>query len=188
MDAMPPSPERLFFAVWPGDAVRARIAANASRLHRDGDRNARMVDAARYHLTLQFIGTYAPLPAVLVDTAIAAGNAQRAAGFELVLDRLGSFGNGRVSWMGPSQVPHALGALVEGLGRSLSSCATVAPGTLQSFVPHLTLARHLTLPPEKGIEPVHWSVDAFALFASGATPSGYRQLAHWTLQPRQAPA
>jgi 2'-5' RNA ligase len=181
MDATPPSPERLFFALWPGDAVRARIAGNASRLHRGGNRNARMVASARYHLTLQFIGTYASLPAALVDSAIAAGDAQHAAGFELVLDRFGSFGGGRVSWIGPSQVPDALAALVEGLGKSLSSCATVAPGTPPPFVPHVTLARHVALPEEPAIDPVHWSVGAFALFASSA---GYRELARWTLQPQ----
>jgi 2'-5' RNA ligase len=180
--AAKPSTERLFFALWPDDAVRARIAGNAARLQGGSNPAARMVAAARYHLTLQFIGTYAPLPSALVEKAIAAGDAQDAGAFELVLDRFGSFGHDRVAWAGPSRVPGALAALVEGLGRSLLACNTIASATPGSFVPHVTLGRQLAVPKAAAIEPVPWTVGAFSLFASGGADVGYRSLAQWSLR------
>lgn len=186
MDAPAQAPERLFFALWPGDAVREQIAHRARLLPSTGDAHARPVASARYHLTLRFLGQFAALPAALVAGAMAAGEAQSVPAFDLVLDRAGSFHGGRLWWLGPSVVPAPLQALVDGLASTaLPDVAATGSGVpAEPFIAHVTVARNAATPPAAApIEPLPWHVDRFALIASGGRHPGYRLLAQWPLQP-----
>ena len=57
--ATPPQPRyRLFFALLPDEATRARIHQAAVQLQAQHAPRGRWIDPGRYHLTLQFLGSY----------------------------------------------------------------------------------------------------------------------------------
>lgn len=176
MDA--PNGHRLFFALWPDAAVRARIDAAATHAFADASAaRARQVRAERLHLTLHFLGA---VPAPALDTALAAGGAVEAARFELVLDRAGGFARARVAWLGTSDVPDALIALHARLGEAL--VARGLPVESRAFTPHVTVRRSVRgAVAEATIEPIAWPVEAFVLIDSRAD-RGYVEVGRWRLR------
>ena len=172
---------RLFFALWPDDATRVAIAAAAARL-RTAAHGGRWTAADRYHLTLQFLGTWSRLPDSLVQAACAAAAGARAPGFSIVLDRIGSFRTRSNLWWLGCQRPEPLLPLREVLNRSLESHGVpVASGP---FVPHVTLVRGAGRRPPRGasLVPIVWPVIGFALIHSeSGARDPYRVLGHWPL-------
>jgi 2'-5' RNA ligase len=150
---------RLFTAVWPEPAVRARLAGESERWQWPA--TARPVDAAKLHLTLHFIGAF---PRDRVEaltgrlTAIAA-------------EPLALAASGREVWRGGiavllfeadtalERLHAAIGAVVAGFGVALDP---------RPFAPHVTLARGArgaTLParPPPALD---WQARGFALVES----------------------
>ena len=105
---------RLFFALWPGERVRASLAHVAGTLALLAD--GKPVPEARIHLTLAFLGEIEPERLEAVRDAATHAHAPR---FELVLDEAGSFRKAGVAWAGPSHVPEALAGLQSTLGLAL---------------------------------------------------------------------
>jgi 2'-5' RNA ligase len=177
------TPHRLFFALWPDAALRGRIASTVAGLERDNAPGGRRLNPDRYHLTLQFLGDFQPLRQSVVDAAIAAADSIRLPGFDLVLDRVGSFPKAGVCWLGASAPPEALRQLWDGLGSALAS-ARVQVKSASDFSPHLTVLRDVRRPlPSTPIEPLPWPLREFVLIdsVSGAHPT-YRLLGRWPLQ------
>jgi len=162
--AAPGGVQRLFFALLPDAPLRARIAAVAADLAHAHAAGGRLLVPERYHLTLNFLGDFLPLPPALVDSVCAAADDVRMAAFDLTLDRAGSFAGSRVWWLGTSQALPAQ-ALWRSLGDALVRRGVRAqPG---AFTPHLTIvrdARHALAP--CAIDPLQWRVDGFALVRS----------------------
>ena len=171
---------RLFFALWPGDDIRDRLAEEQHRLEL-AFRHARWIPRERLHLTLHFLGRLPP------------GKARRlrvlardieGAGFELALDWLGCFERARVLWLGPSRLPAALLRLHAQLGERLAE--TGYRMQFDRYRPHVTLARKVrTIPP--GIaapEPIRWPVRDFVLVESVDRPGGvaYRVVERYSLR------
>lgn len=169
---------RLFFALWPPEAVRARLRERMQAL----DIRGRPVSVSNLHLTLVFLGACAD------EARLAAGAAAGRvtfAPFRLTLDRLGYFPRARVLWLGPDRTPCPLQALVTALRAELAA-AGVLEGRderqTRDFRAHVTLARKAAPPAGLGlVEPIEWPVCAFKLMESVSTPSGvsYRVLAGW---------
>ncbi|MDQ2702802.1 MAG: RNA 2',3'-cyclic phosphodiesterase [Pseudomonadota bacterium] len=156
--------QRLFFALLPDTALRARIAETAANLERSRGSGGRLLKPERYHLTLQFLGDFQPLPPALVAAARAAGDATPMQAFDLVLDHAGSFPGSRVWWLG-GQPSDALQALWEGLGTQLLRAG--ARPQRGAFTPHVTLVRDARRQIEPmAIDPLHWRVGGFALVES----------------------
>lgn len=166
---------RLFFALWPDDAVRQallhwqtqRLAAKARWQHR-----------ADLHLTLHFLGTVEP---DRLDPLRALGDAVSIRRFVLVLDQLGHWSRPQVLWCGPTAPPAELLALHRRVGEGLSALGL--PLDRRPFRPHVTLARKVRSGPEVGpIEPLDWTVREWALVESrpGERPH-YRPVYRWTL-------
>lgn len=159
-----PATHRLFFALWPDDAVRAQLAAAADGV--PAFRGAgRRVPAAKYHLTLHFLGGWpaAPDGPLAAARQAAAGLASRA--FHLVVDHAGAFRGARVGWLAPAG-NSGLDALWSDLGRALDDAGLSrhAPGR---FSPHVTVLRGLRdAMTEAAIEPVSWPVADFVLVHS----------------------
>jgi 2'-5' RNA ligase len=177
------TPHRLFFALWPDAALRGRIASTVAGLERDNAPGGRRLNPDRYHLTLQFLGDFQPLRQSVVDAAIAAADSIRLPGFDLVLDRVGSFPKAGVCWLGASAPPEALRQLWDGLGSALA-IARVQVKSASAFSPHLTVLRDVHRPlPSTPIEPLPWPLREFVLIdsVSGAHPT-YRLLGRWPLQ------
>lgn len=171
----------LFFALSPPQPTRAAIAAAAEALRAAEAPVGRWLKASRYHLTLQFLGEHAPLPADLIARAIESAGQVMLAPFSFELDIVGSFGARRMPlWLGCSEAPAGLLRLHEALGKSLARHACRTHGATR-LVPHVTILRdaeqalHRHLP-----EPIAWRVDEFVLIDS-QPPEPYRVVGRWPL-------
>jgi 2'-5' RNA ligase len=172
---------RLFFALWPDRAVRHWIADTTAQMVSTHAIRARRVPPERYHLTLQFLGDFAPRPQTIIDKAIAAGESVRSPAFELELDRSGCFGGGRVGWLGPTGMPAGLEQLWSALGLALSALH-VPTRSEATFTPHVTVLRGMRPPlPAGAIGPFAWPVAAFAFIESQPGRGTYTILHRWSL-------
>ncbi|GAA0708796.1 RNA 2',3'-cyclic phosphodiesterase [Dokdonella soli] len=181
----PPAREvhNLFFALWPDESTRQRIAHAAAGLQREQNPYGRWIKPARYHLTLQFLGEHASLQPKLIDRASAAAAQVRAAPFDLVLDSIGSFVNARIPcWLGCSEVPTGLQILFDALSETLRSngCRITRATRL---VPHVTILRDADRQVHAHLESaVRWRVDEFVLIDSQIQPfMPHRILGRWPL-------
>jgi RNA 2',3'-cyclic 3'-phosphodiesterase len=171
---------RLFFALWPDEAVRREIA-DAAREQQGLDPAGRAVRPERYHLTLQFLGDFDVLTAAMHGSLLAAAGAIDApAPFELRLDRVGSFGAGRVVWLGCSEPPAPLVQLHRDLAGALAKVG-ITPGAAQQFIPHVTLHRNMGRSIGYPTPALRWRVAEFVLI--DAIDGDYRCLGRWPSSP-----
>ncbi|WP_017462513.1 2'-5' RNA ligase family protein [Dyella ginsengisoli] len=176
---------RLFFALVPSEAARARLAEVAAALRARHELTGRWVQPARYHLTMAFLGDHVSLGDALLASARCAGEAAatQATPFVWTADRIDSFRGRQPPCVlrGGSEVP-ALLALRDGLRRELARRAL--DGQMgRSFVPHVTLAyAERALPAPVMLEgEVEWPVDALELLHGEVGHHAYRTLGHWRL-------
>ena len=166
---------RLFFALWPDAAVRARLARVAG-----GVGQGRPTAADNLHITLCFLGDTTSEVQACVEQA-----AETVAGrpFELTLTEIGHWPRPQVVWLGPREIPPALLDLHTGLASAMRPCG-FAPER-RAFRPHVTLARKVRrLKQAPPVEPVVWRVEDFCLVESRTLSGGvsYDVLRRWTLQ------
>ncbi len=159
---------RLFFALWPDDAVRARLERWSRELHAlCGGRPTR---AENLHVTLAFLGSVEEARVAEVERA-AGEIALRAV--SLVLDQPGYWKHNRIAWAGASVVPPELEALVSELRGALAKSQIRFDA--KSFVSHVTLLRDAREPaPMPALAPVEWRLDGFALVQSVSLSQGSR--------------
>jgi len=139
---------RLFFALWPDDEVRLKIANNLDRFNLNQNKS-RLVTNSNLHLTLHFVG----------NTSIA--------------DYSGFFKKPKVLWLGCQQAPRALYNLHQNLGQKIAQCAFEPE--MRAYAPHVTVARKIIEAPASiPFEPVHWQVNRFVLVESISIPGGVR--------------
>jgi RNA 2',3'-cyclic 3'-phosphodiesterase len=166
---------RLFFALWPDDAVRAQLATVAASIATRT--KGRAVPAAKLHLTLSFLGEIAE---ERVDTAIAAASSVQGTAFDLVLDSTGSFRGARVAWAGISSMPPALMEIQGSLDQELRSRDFVLDE--RPFAAHATLARKIASAlPRETMAPIAWKVRDFVLVRSETGRGNYTVLRRWEL-------
>lgn len=169
---------RLFFALWPADALRTamRDAADAVRAFESADRRT---DPARYHLTLHYLGGWPRRPDDVVERCRAAARAVDCSGFHLVVDRAGGFPGARVGWLAPSG-NSGLDALWSALGHALDD-AGLPRRQAERFAPHVTVRRGLAARvADTPIEPLSWPVEDFVLVHSHA--GRYEVAGRWPLR------
>jgi len=174
----------LFFALWPDDASRLRMAEAADWLRETRTSpSGRWIRPARYHLTLRYLGAFDAVPPEVVERASAVAGAVRSDAFDLELDRIGSFGNRRIpAWLGCSAVPAPLGQLCRALDEGLRESGWVLPSALP--VPHVTILHDAAAPIEAILpRPIPWPVRDFVLIDSPLDPPlPYRILGRWPLR------
>ncbi|HEX7770178.1 MAG TPA: RNA 2',3'-cyclic phosphodiesterase [Dokdonella sp.] len=173
---------QLFLALWPDEDARARLAAGARWLREQGVRG-RWIDPQRFHLTLHFLGRHAMLPRDVVAGACAAAGGVRASGFELDIDRAGSFPLARIAgWLGCDPETGALPALVHALADGLHAQGLRVQD--ETFVPHVTVVRDAAARLEAALpEPFRWRVTEFVLVDSRIQPfAPYRIIGRWPLR------
>jgi 2'-5' RNA ligase len=182
--ARPAEVHRLFFALLPDAAARARLAqaAQALKASHPGLR-ARWVNPARYHATLHFLGDHALLRQDVVDAAVAAAGKLRMAPFEWVLHEAASFhGRQPPCILRSSSVPESLQLLWQDLRHALV-LAGQGRHVARNFTPHVTVAySHAALLDVTPLEPVAWRVERVALIHSVVGEQDYQVLAEWSLQ------
>lgn len=176
--------QRLFFALWPDEALR-HILYKETR-HAVRVSGGKPVPAENFHITLAFLGH---LNADAAATARAAADANRSSGFELILDRLGFWAEAGVVWLGCAAVSATGSQFAASLRQTLRERGIEVD--IRAFLPHVTLARKVSKPGNLGtIRPIYWPVREFELVHSitGRHASEYRVLASWPLSARAAAA
>jgi 2'-5' RNA ligase len=164
---------RLFFALWPDQTLRARIAEAAIALRLD--RSARPVQAENYHLTLAFVGEVA---ASQLSALQQAAQRQRTVACDIRLDAYDFWPDAQVAVAVARQPPSALTALAAQLHRELG-----LPHP-PSYRMHVTLARKVTQAPvPQAMSPLDWRVRSFSLIRSDrdAARSVYTVVDTWPL-------
>lgn len=169
-------PERLFFALWPGEEQRLAL----TRVQREcSPHHGRATHPEDLHLTLVFLGALEPERRACSESV---GDRVRGSPFTLGLTHIGYFARARALWCGPEAMPQPLPDLVDGLGRGLIDCGLLPES--RPYSPHVTLARKL--PPPQGLRPlapsISWRVEEFVLAGGrGGGPARYRVLRRWPL-------
>lgn len=168
---------RLFFALWPDEHVRRQIAALRGRMAQDYC--GRETRADTLHLTMLFVGS---IPELRVPTLLACGDRVQSPSFHLTLDACSHFNESKVAWLGATEPPAALKELHRAL--QLETSRDGFADMHETFVPHVTMARHCKLfPAPRAIPAIEWKVQDFVLIDVRSTPGGpvYRVLRHWPL-------
>jgi 2'-5' RNA ligase len=168
---------RLFFALWPDEAVRA--ALDAAGLALTG-RRVKRVPAANLHITLAFAG---PVTAEVADCLAQRAADIRVAPFELGIDHAGYWPRPRILWIGPTHVPQPLWDLAGALRNVLAGCGLVPEA--RGFQAHVTVARKVAQAvAEPDFPAVTWPVSRFCLVESAPSERGslYRPLNCWPLE------
>lgn len=155
---------RLFFALWPDDDVRARLAEAVAGVSAF-DGAGRHVDVAKYHLTLHFLGGWPTAPDDTIARARGAASHVESTAFHLVVDHAGSFRGAKVGWLAPAG-NSGLDALWSELGHALDD-AQLSPRAHERFSPHVTVLRGVRdAIAEAPVEPISWPVSDFVLVHS----------------------
>lgn len=166
---------RVFFALWPDDAVRRRLHEEGMRLH--AQLGGRLTRAPSIHMTLLFLGDV--VERRLSELAAAAGNVPFR-GFSMNLDIARCWRHNRIAWVGPRETPSALGELVAALQAALDDAGIGFDR--KPFAAHVTLVRDARCAEsEYVLEPVTWTADGFVLVRStpGGGASAYRVIGRW---------
>lgn len=169
------SAARLFFAIWPDQAVREQIiAATKSAVDAAG---GRPIPPENYHITLAFLGS---VSAPYLAAVRRAGRVLGFPTFTLTLARTGYWPRSRIAWLGPLACPEPLRALVAGLWEPLAAVGLSAANP--DYKPHLSLARKVPGGLESRLlQPIEWPVTEFVLVRSDTSPAGavYTALEHF---------
>ncbi len=174
MSEAAPRTLRLFFALWPDEALRLEIRrATRAAVRQAG---GRPVPPENYHVTLAFLGH---VPESRLEAVMAVATPM--VPLSLSLDRYGYFPGPRVLWLGPAETPAALRELAQRLNASLASAGL--PCDRRPFHAHLTLCRKVRAQPRDLPRPagLRWDVAEIVLVASETDPAGarYRVLARF---------
>jgi 2'-5' RNA ligase len=168
-------PLRLFFALWPDAATRARLADWTRAIHRaSAGRAMRPEDV---HLTLAFLGSTDPALLLAIEAAAARVTPRTLA---LRIDAPGYWRHNQIVWAGARAEPPELAALVGDLRAALLEANV--PFDAKRFAAHITLVRKANpgfdLP---RLEPIEWPVRDFVLVRSVTGPDGsrYEVLKRW---------
>lgn len=168
--------QRLFFALWPDEALCAALAPLLTLQRECG---GRAYPPANLHLTLHFLGS---VVAQTRDCLEQAADAIVLPPFAMTLDRFGYWPRPRVVWLGCGETPPPLTALVDAVNGVAEGCG-LEPER-RPYQPHLTLLRKARQMPLAEAPTLRWPVDAFVLAESLSTPAGveYRVLRRWRLR------
>ena len=170
-------PARVFFALWPDDAVRAALARLARSLQQECA--GRMIPESNIHLTLVFLGHVAT---DRVPDLHALAAAIAAPPFDLIVDALDYWRHNRIVWAGTGECPEALRKLVAQLTHALRNRGFRCEDRM--YAPHITLLRDARRSPGvKATGAIVWHAGEFALVQSvrRSGAAAYEVIAHWPL-------
>jgi 2'-5' RNA ligase len=183
--------DRLFFGLWPDDALRRTLASRVPDLI--GEYPCKPQRPDQWHLTLEFLGNVeATRQPALHAAALQALQALSSVGVpeeELVFDRLEHWARPEVLCLVASTVPPALARLVAALRAAIAERAFEPER--REFRPHLTLARKARRRVSaRQVDPLPWPVRTLVLArsVSDAAGSRYEPLASWNIGQTLAPA
>lgn len=172
---------RLFFALWPSDALRAQLTAATRPLVERSE--GRRIPPENFHITLAFLGS---VDATRVPAVTAAAAATEGAPLDLSIERAEVWHAG-ILCLTPAPTP-ALSDFADRLRINLLA-KQVGPSR-QEFRPHVTIARDWRERSVEGsIGPFEWRAGEFVLVESEPARDGssYRIVGRWPLIGRNPP-
>lgn len=171
---------RLFFALWPTDAVRERLAAEVQPRAALG----RAIPARNLHVTVVFLGAVAQeRVAQVLETARSVQKLTFDGRFLLHLERVEFWRRSNLVCLLAECTPPQLLAIVASLQTGLRERGFELREH-EKFRPHVTLVRDVgRAPADAVVAPVLWPVESFALVESrvGQHGSEYTVLEEWPL-------
>jgi len=171
-----PATLRLFFALWPDDAIRDALNRTGKWLHQHW--GGRRMRAETVHITLAFLGE---TPADRLACLVACADSIKADAYDLVLDQAGYWRHNRIGWLGASETPPQHFELVRGLNVALLQAGF--PVDARPHVPHVTLLRNSQGGQVPACTPVVWPIRDFVLVKSVTESDGahYDVIRRWPL-------
>ena len=175
--------DRLFYAVFPPADAAAQIAATAQRLRAERKLKGRPLHNDRFHITINHVDDYADLPPDIVAKALAAGDAVKAAPFDVTFDRAASFsgrqanrpfvlrGGQALADLKAFQLTLAHAMKANGLGKLVD----------KMFVPHVTMLYDGRLVTPQDVPPITWTVTELVLVHSQLGQTKHIALKKWAL-------
>ena len=180
---VPAATDRLFFALRPDANASSHVTPVAHALRTAHRLRGAVVPAARWHVTLCFVGDFAGVPPDLLAALQAAGTAPAGEpAFDVVFDQAGSFESGSPRRPLVLRGGDALADLVGFQSRLVGVLGAhgVALPT-RPYVPHLTLLYDRVAVPLQPVAPVAWRADGFELVRSRIGRGRHDVLARWPL-------
>lgn len=160
---------RLFFALWPDDAMQSALATATRSVVTACDGTP--VPIQNFHFTLAFLGAVPASRTRELGELAARAAAYGRGPIDVTLDHIDYWRKSQVLCATSSTEAHAAAALAEHLKHEVTKNG-FAPD-LKPFRAHVTLARkvrHVTR--DRDMPPVHWSFKEFRLIESRTAPSG----------------
>lgn len=178
--------DRLFFAIYPDPDAAVLIARRAAALRDEWGLTGKPLETARFHITLQHLGDFAALPQDLIVKAVEAAESVVAAPFDVVFDRVVSFGTKPGNNPFVLRGGDGLGALIafqdtlgvemRRTGRRLGERAET------NFTPHVTLLYDASRVAERATLPISWTVREFVLVRSLLGKTRHIVIGRWPLR------
>lgn len=168
---------RLFFALWPNNAIRVSIASAASKVRVS---DARWVPEENLHVTLAFLGQVCAQQRLAVIQSAKCLSAQA---FPLQLTHIESWKKPQLLCLCTDEIPASLLLLQQALQLSLLNCGFELEK--RPFKPHITLARRSPRISRQLLScPIEWQVDRISLILSDTTgvTSKYTEIWHRSLE------
>jgi len=166
---------RVFFALWPDEAVRRALQQAGRALHLQ--LSGRLTRAPSIHMTLLFLGE---VEEARLDALRGCASSVKPGSFSMSLDRAACWRHNRIAWVGPTVTPPALEDAVTRLRAAVGQAGF--DFDRKPFAPHVTLVRNAACRPmEEAIAPIEWAVSGFVLVRSRLDASGshYETIGSW---------
>ena len=167
---------RLFFALWPDDETRTRIAEVAKIFESN---EIKPVKISNLHITLEFLGEVSDQDR---DQLIEKINKLQHQSFNLELTRVGWWRKPQILWIGTTHIPGELLQLV----KSIKKCVRKQGLKIdkKEYKPHVTIARKIkqVVIPNKALH-LLWQANSFVLVVSRSGENGveYQVIQEWPL-------
>jgi len=164
---------RLFYAIWPDDHTREKLASISRNLN-----VGKVIPPENLHLTLLFLGD---IQDELAMAILSGTDTIQCPKFRLKLSRFGSFKRSGVFWLAPDNIPGELITLVNNLSE-LAVMNNIAVED-RPYRPHMTLARKIKTQIHLESQDFAMQVSKFSLVESKTLPQGakYSVLKTWPL-------
>jgi 2'-5' RNA ligase len=171
----------MFFALWPDDDTRTRVAEAAAALRLGGD--ARFAPRENHHLTLAFVGAVESSDLAVLQQI---GRAQSGTACTIRFDTYDYWPEPRIVVALAREPPPALTLLWTQLQHDLTRCQSFHNRLRlhAALRAHVTLARKVAQAPvQQAMSPIYWHAQSFSLVRSDprSTHSVYTVVDTWPL-------
>jgi 2'-5' RNA ligase len=161
-----PDTLRLFFALWPDDETRQKLAQFSQAIQPNA---FKPVPPHNFHVTLVFIGNVNKADELVIKQRAASISSEP---FVIVFDQLSYWNKPKVISLTSQHPPDPLMILSESLNRAVTSCGLETDS--KPYNPHITLVRHVSTFIERDCDPFVWRANSFCLVESCSEIDGVR--------------